>query len=327
MHNGTTLRARRYSKGLTLVELAHKSGVSRRTIITIETRGGGKPGTLTKLAIALGDPFLFLPDTARNSSVLGDCPRFLLKQIFPDTTDAVQAILREASVAEMTGDFRAARSRFEAALAVPLSRDFEVVRAYVTIRCAGALDNAGQSREALARLQLLKSSLVVHKLSCDIRNWADYHIALAYRRLAEVSRNRFDMNLNLAKEGFETLQKEGNKPQRIAATHQLGCILLARALRTPVKHRSALLRRAAKQFEEAAEAWREDANFREGYAIRRRAEIAEIEEDWMDAHRRLLDAFEVFARHDCFRYQAAVRSRLVSMMSKTGARGASNASA
>jgi len=56
--------------------------------------------------------------------------------------------------------------------------------------------------------------------------------------------------------------------------------------------------------------WRKTGNFREGYALRRLADIAEIQEDMLKAHSYLVDAFEVFVRHDCYRYRDEVRVHL-----------------
>jgi hypothetical protein len=91
----------------------------------------------------------------------------------------------------------------------------------------------------------------------------------------------------------------------------LGCVYLVQARQTAhLQRRNAALRRAARHFHEARRKWQKKKNFREGYSLRRLADIARLEHDDLTAHGYLLDALEVFVRYDCYRYRDDVRAEL-----------------
>jgi len=92
--------------------------------------------------------------------------------------------------------------------------------------------------------------------------------------------------------------------------------LVRASCETANKRSAALLRTAYKHFESAARRWRKMENFREGYALRRLAEIAQQEGHLLDAHRDLMAALEVFVRHDCYRYADEVRAHIKTLVRK-----------
>jgi tetratricopeptide (TPR) repeat protein len=232
-------------------------------------------------------------------------------------------ILREGAVADMSNDFATARARFEEALQTVPSGDLDG-KAHIIIRCATALDNNRNSVEALSLLRPLLEEKQWHVLQPKIVKWLKYHVALAHRRIAESLEINDDVvtgNLDTADVLFKEVESTGETGQRIAATHQLGCVLWVRAAKAyAVRERTTLLEKAQGCFRQAAKKWQAAGNFREGYALRRLAEIAESQGEHVRAHNLLLDALEVFVRHDCYRYRDEVRrhlDRLVRAMSGT----------
>src|SRR5665213_683106 len=303
--NGSRIRDLRGAQGLTQEMLARLSGLSVRTVKASES---GEIGTrsLGKLAAALNvEPMELLDDFAELPS-LREFPRFLLQQVFPGSDHDTVDLLRRGAVAEIRSDFESARALFEEALETQTDDDLDS-KAQVIIRCATALDNARRSREALDMLQPLLKDNRWQRVKPWIMKWLKYYIALAHRRIAENSDSESEDNLTQAEKGFREIQATGEPAQRIAATHQLGCVFWVRANRARSKRqKSTSLRQAVRHFEEARRRWQNIGNFREGYALRRLADIAEIQQHRLMAHTYLVDALEVFVRHDCYRYREEV---------------------
>jgi hypothetical protein len=179
------------------------------------------------------------------------------------------------------------------------------------VRYVTSLDNSAAFEKAATILERQLS----RPMPGPVALWARYHLALAYRHMAE--RSKVESYLDKAQRIFLEVECTGDTKQRVASVHQLGCVFLVRASRETANKRSAaLLRKAYNYFEAAARRWRRMENFREGYARRRLAEIAEQQGHLLDAHRDLIAALEVFVRHDCYRYADDVRAHIKTLVRK-----------
>ena len=309
--DGKRFRERRKRAGLTQVTLAERAGVSLSTVKSAERERSLGHESLRRLALALGCQLAsLLRDIKRFPK--RDIPRFLLQQSFPEARYKVVQALREGAVDDMRREFDSARLRYEQALERHVGGDPTETR-QVIIRSAISLDNAGQSAQALKMLENEIHGQPWPKNEEPLLMWFKYHAGLARRRLAEAEMAGAERQKHL--EEGETLLRQteslGDPEQRIAAIHQLGCLYLVRARfesRKPQKR--ALLKRAARFFEDAAKKWRKKQNFREGYPLRRLADLARARRHERTAFAHLLSAFEVFVRHDCYRYADAVRAEL-----------------
>jgi len=238
-------------------------------------------------------------------------PPFLGQQIVPDGPAGFLEMMREAAIDDMKGDHRSAQLLYRGALA-QIGDPNAAAKAQVIVRYMTSLDDSAACEEAARGLEHELRNLP----DGPVAHWARYHLALAYRHMAE--RSNSASYLRTAERMFREVRSKGDSKQRVATGHQLGCVLLVRASREHrAKSRAAMLRCARRYFERAALRWREADNFREGYALRRLAEIAEQAGDVATAHRLLLDAFEVFIRHECYRYRDDVRKHLARLIDKS----------
>ena len=309
------VRALRRERGLTQRELAELSGVSLRTVKTAEGSGRVGVATLRKLAEALD------VETSRIAPAVeaaDEVPRFALQQVLPVKTSApIARTIRRGAVEDMNSQFESAISRFRAALKKAASTGDFNQTAQLTVKLATTLDNAGDHERAVRTLErvLADAESSPRKiLMPGIANWVRYHIGLGYRRWAEVTTRRSgdrEQRLRCAEREFVRLRRIAARRQATAATHQLGVVHLIRASEAAsARPRSRHLAAAVLLFRNSARAWRQDQNFREGYSLRRLAEIAEFAGDGREACERLLDALELFAHHDCHRYRDEVRAHL-----------------
>lgn len=304
--DGAKLRALREGRCESRADFAKACGVGESTIKYWELGKSKRvlPATVHRICVRLKVRREQLVDLSDSDTGHKALPSFLAQQIVPDGPDEFLEMMREAAIADMKGDHRSAQRLYRGALAKIGDHD-AAAKAQVIVRYMTSLDDSAACEEAARGLEYelrrLRDGPVAH--------WARYHLALAYRRLAE--RSKGSRYLRTAERMFREVWSRGDSRQRVAAMHQLGCILLVRASReVRAKSRAALLRRARRYFERAALRWREAENFREGYALRRLAEIAEQEGDIAAAHHQLLAAFEVFVRHECYRYRDEVREHL-----------------
>jgi len=296
-------------------DFAKACGVSGSTIKYWELGKSKRvlPATVHRICVRLKvrrEQLLDLSDSDTGRKAL---PSFLAQQIVPDGPAGFLEMMREAAIADMKGNHASAQLLYRDALAKIGDRS-AAATAQVMVRYMTSLDDSAACEEAACGLE--------NELRClpdgPIANWARYHLALAYRRMAE--RSKGSRYLRTAERMFQEVLSKGDSSQRVAATHQLGCIMLVRASHeSRAKSWAALLRRARRHFERVALRWRETENFREGYALRRLAEIAEQEGDIGAAHRMLLGAFEVFVRHECYRYRDEVREHLERLVERSRA--------
>lgn len=296
----------RETRGQTQARFAASCGVGESTIKYWE---GGKsrralPGTVLRVINRLGIRRARILSPYGQGSGPDELPRFLDQQNFPRSSPEIFEAVRKAAVEDMRADFTAASLRYEQALQT-IGNRAAGEKAQLLVKYAASLDNSSRFEEAA---RLLEREFD-RSLTGPVAHWARYHLALAYRRIAE--RTKGESYLDKAEVIFREVSKKGDERQRVAAGHQLGCVLLVRASRASnTKGKTALLRKARKHFEAAAGRWHREGNFREGYSLRRLAEIAALEEHPFEAHGRLLDAFEVFVRHDCYRYAREVRKQI-----------------
>lgn len=273
------------------------------------------PRTLKALALALGVRVTALLDELADVPRESDVPRFLLQQIMPEVQDHKLAeILRAGAVADMQQHYADAELRYERALEVQDDDDLDT-KAQLLIKCASAADNAGHSRRAIELLEPLLADRAWCKVKPWILDWMRYHVALAYRRTADrilkaTPGASVEEQLGHAERLLLRVQTTGRPSQAVAATHQLGCLHWLRATTAPGNQAKRHLAKARRCFEEATRKWRKVGNFREGYALRRLADIAQRVGDGAGAHRLLLDALELFVAHDCGRYRNEVRAHL-----------------
>jgi transcriptional regulator with XRE-family HTH domain len=312
--DGAKVRALREKRCQSRGDFAKACGVGESTIKYWELGKSKRvlPSTVHRICVRLKVRREQLLDLSNSDTGRKALPSFLAQQIVPHGPAEFLEMMREAAIADMKGDHPSAQLLYRDALAKIGDRD-AAAKAKVIVRYMTSLDD-GEACEEAARgleneLRRLPDGPIAH--------WARYHLALAYRRMAE--RSKGSSYLRTAEKMFREVWSKGDSRQRVAAVHQLGCILLVRASREGrPKSWAALLGRARRHFERAALRWRETENFREGYALRRLAEIAEQEGDVAAAHRQLLGAFEVFVRHECYRYRDQVRDHLERLVERWG---------
>ena len=307
---GARLRRLRLAAAWTQQELADRARISLRAVKYAEA-GRSSGSTTTRLAAVLRVP-------SRSLVVRGPVdlesmpPGFLFQQTVPAAgSDVVQSV-REGAVADMRRDFVTAKLRIEKALEAGESISIDS-RAQLNVKKAIALDNSGDSRGALALLEPWLAPNRLKDVTPETACWLKYHVALACRRIAEMGGRESGRLLKRAGALLREVEYVGDREQRIAATHQIACVWLVLAIGAPngsSRGRSVLLRRASRAFVDAAHKWRRNQNFREGYSLRRLAEIALLKGDSTTACRYLLDALEVFARFECYRYRDEVRAQL-----------------
>lgn len=304
------VRALREARCESRADFAKACGVGESTIKYWELGKSKRvlPATVYRICVRLKvrrEQLLDLSDSDTGRKAL---PSFLAQQIVPDGPAGFLEMMREAAIADMKGDHRSAQLLYRNALAKIGDRNASA-KAQVMVRYMTSLDDSAACEEAARGLE----NELRRQPDGPIAHWARYHLALAYRRMAE--RSKGSIYLRTAERMFREVWSKGDSRQQVAAVHQLGCILLVRASREGrAKSRAALLRRSRLHFERAALRWRKTENFREGYALRRLAEIAAQEGDVATAHRQLLAAFEVFVRHECYRYRDEVRDLLERLM-------------
>jgi transcriptional regulator with XRE-family HTH domain len=320
--NRARLRQYRHLAGFTQKALARRAGVSVGTIKGGERGRGVHGGTLKKIALALNVDIMQLMNGLAKAPKV-DIPRFLLHHILPDHVDHdIEAAFRDGVIADMHREFDRARLRFEQALEADAGNNLDVT-AQLIIRCAAAMDNARQSREALAMLDPLLSERRWRDVQPQIRSWLKYHVGVVHRRIAETNDATSSSHLHTAEVLLKEVETTGADPDtRIAATHQLGCVWLVKGRQTThAQRRSAAWRHAVRYFNEARKKWQKKSNFREGYSLRRLADIAQLAHDHRAAHSYLLDALEVFVRYDCYRYRDEVRAELDQLVANWGRGG------
>ena len=303
-------------RGMTQQTLASISGLSLRTVKSMESNDGGPASSrsISKLATALKVPFVDLVDDLGSAAFESTLSRVGMAQLFCDSEIPSAVATAEAVPEEMLSDFDGAPMRSEATLRLQPGSELDL-KAHVTVRTAIALDEAGQSQTAIDLLVPLVTGSEWCQVKPLILRWAKYHLGLAYRRRAEQGVGEQDSLLSQAAKIFDEFQDSGDIQMRTAALHQRGCVSLARAKSSEGERASkAAWRDARRCFERAVEQWRRAGSFREGYSLRRLSEMAEKDGDLLAAHDLLVDSIAVFARHDCERYVADVRSRLTVLM-------------
>jgi transcriptional regulator with XRE-family HTH domain len=315
--DGTKILALREGRCESRGDFAKACGVGESTIKYWE-RGNSKrvlPATVYRICVRLKvrrEQLLDLSDSSTGRKAL---PSFLAQQIVPVGPAGFLEMMREAAIADMKGDHRSAQLLYRGAL-VKIGDRNAAAKAQVMVRYMTSLDDSAACEEAARGLEIE----LRRQPDGPIAHWARYHLALAYRRMAE--RSKGSNYLRTSERMFREVWSKGDAEQRVAAEHQMGCVVLVRACREGRrKSRGALLRRARRHFEKAAFRWRKTENFREGYALRRLAEIEEQEGDTAAAHRHLLAAFEIFVRHECYRYRDEVREHMERLVERAVVQG------
>ena len=318
--NGTKLIEQREKKGWNRAMLERKSGVSLRTIGSAERGGRVRPTTLRKLASALAVPPEYLlidPKAWRNS----DRFPFLDQQEFPNEVEPEQAeILICAAKADMKERPNPESMNFDSALrATKLNLN---AKAEIIVKYATALDNVGRNNVALSMVTDIVENPRWQRIHPWIRSWAKYHMAIADRRIAEKDRPNALRHLDQAERRLGEILQDSRKEksvtkkrQRTAARHQLGVIALERARRSPKKVTGLQhLEHADQHFMQAEKEWHKTSNYREGFAIRRRAEILELRGKRGEAIDLYLDALEIFLRFECSYYCDEIRAKLKNLL-------------
>ncbi len=176
-----------------------------------------------------------------------------------------------------------------------LGKGETVSRAVVTIRLATFLDNAGRQQQAIDYLQWNNQAWAAD-IPKRLKQWAAYHRAIAYRRLKQ---------WDAAERELRSLLKDVRATHWAAAQHQLGVICLERSQ----GHEDSLTQALA-YFEESRTCWQQEQNHREGFSLRRIAQVQALRKDYPDAIRCFMRAVEVFTRCKCYRYVAQTRQDL-----------------
>lgn len=308
---GPRVRQFRLQKGWTQKKLSEASRVSLRTLKSLENGAVFSPTTLRKLAAALEIDVERLDDSGDAVSE-DDLPGFLVQKAFPDLGDAIAQLTRDGALADMRGDFEHAVESFQSA-----SEQYENAidsQAQLIIRWAISMDNAGRNEEAINDLRPLLVNEKWQQLRPQITDWVKYHIAIAQRRVVEKEKDesKWDVKqLHRIARQFRELVKNGDEKIQVGATHQLGVIHMLLYRQSGDQKEKA---RAVRHYRKSRKAWKENQNFREGYSLRRLAELSAREGEWKAAHSMLLDALEVFSVNRAERYRRETRDALTALL-------------
>ncbi|MCA9177509.1 MAG: helix-turn-helix transcriptional regulator [Planctomycetales bacterium] len=308
---GRRVREHRLRRGWSQALLSRESGVSLRTVKSVERGSAATMTTIGKLAAALGLEVAELAEDPVEGNSAETVPQFLLQQAFPIVADpAIEQLAAEGAFADMQRDYEGAVAKFKSAF--DLEGELEV-HAQLIVRWATALDNAGDSEQAIRELQPLLVNAKWKALRPRITNWVKYHIAIAKRRVYEKQGAARTRDLDEAQKMLTSLSKADNDALNVSAVYQLGVVHWVRARQTDCGQ---LRKRAERLFARARKQWQEEGNYREGYVLRRLAEIKERDGELQDAHELLLDANDVFVRFEAERYRLDTRERLRSLLGK-----------
>ena len=325
--NEAEIRALRLANGLTQSELAAQADVAVRTVKSIEAGKAVRVSSLRKVAIALdvaltrvaADP-MNLPSTSET------VPPFMLQLRLPKEVPGqiAEELMKAASMA-MKDQFHEAHYGFKNALSMVEDAQDEImlatggryaeIVAQVYLNLIKSLDDSGEHELALKFLEQLAAS----NQSSGVEAWIKYRLALAERRIAENSEDGSPERLDHAEQLFREVHDQHGSRESIGAAHQLGVICLLRAERSSgSQKRVAQFRsKAKKYFEYSREQWREMGNFREAYSVTRLAQISEEDGDIHGAVELLLDALEIFAKHEAEHFRAEVREQLTELFKKS----------
>lgn len=309
--SNTTLKRLRKSHGMTQRMLAKSAGCSLRTIKNAEAGQSISARTLSRIAACLGvapvqlsvDPLPKLPVQP---------PSFLAQQHFPIALDPhILESLQKAAAADMKRNYPSAQRILNELL--QSDKQDEMVRARILVRLASVLDNRGENSKAVGKLQELLQSPKAAKLPQEIYDWVRYHLAVAQRRLATQNGHPDRSLLGEAARTFQMIYDSTRmRDQRAACNHQLGVIALVRgkAEESTSKARKHF-HKARKLLFLAASWWSSAHNFREGYSLRRLADLDYEEGKKLHGLKHLIDALVVFSHHGCDKYVEEVRERIL----------------
>jgi len=307
--NSTLVKSLRHSAGLTQLKLSSLAKLSLRTIKTVENGNPEvSPTTRQKLANVFRiAPIQLLVDFVEEPNNQG-FPLFLLQQVFPiKINHDLMETVKQGILADMQADYKSAEAWLKKVYNTQPEDDYDM-KAQFLVKYAASLDNAGNSQKTVELLEPIVMGRTKRKVKSQVKNWVTYHLAVAYRRVSEDFNDGSEEILDEAERLFRIVQTTGEPHQMIAATHQLGVILWIRA---QIEGSTKLYKSAKKHFETAQKRWKKNNNFREGYSLRRLADIARAENNDERALELLFDALEVFAKHECERYVSEVRGKLM----------------
>lgn len=307
---GPRIVAARRLRGLSQRDLAKRSTVGVGTVIAAERGRPLRLSSMKKLALALGREIPQLFDLVSRLRPT-DVPGFLVQQTMPEADRKIVEAARTATVEDMSGRFEAAQFAIDSTLR-ETSTEPGQARDHLILRQAISLDNAGKSAQAIGLLEQLRKANSRPDRLTPLDVWILYHLGIARRRMAERGESGFENQLDEAERLLMQVASRKDHEQSIAAVHQLGCLHLVRARHPATTQRRSgeMYRRATRHFEMAQRKWKKIGNFREGYAHRRLGEIARRIGDRRLAFGHLMNAFEVFVRHDCYRYRDSVRHEI-----------------
>ena len=306
--DGATVKARRESQGDTQESLAAATrgiardwnrkrrpeetarGISVRTINIIEQNHRAVKQEIARmLGEALGVDWKTLIASVVYQRGLSYLP---LEGVRKEIRDGVKRAIQLS----MYGDPRKA-----AECIAKLRRDLPALtaneNATLIVKEASFRDESGEHLEAYRLLDALRKSADFDALPASTRNWAIYHAAIALRRL-----NRLDEALST----LEPLLIDKGDATWAAAMHQRGVVFLLKAKNGDA---SAIVE-ARNALETSRERWRHERNHREGFSLRRLAEVCVLEGRIAEAALCLFDAGAIFSASGCHRDLAQTREQL-----------------
>ncbi|MEM7010746.1 MAG: helix-turn-helix transcriptional regulator [Verrucomicrobiota bacterium] len=323
--NEAEIRALRLANGLTQSELATQADVAVRTVKSIEAGKSVRASSLRKVALALDVPLTRVAADPMNLPATSDAvPPYLLQLRLPkEVPGQIAEELMKAATLAMKDQYRDAHYGFRNALSMVEDAQDEIMMAtggryaeivaQVYLNLIKSLDDSGQHELAVQFLKQLAQT----DQAVGVEPWIKYRLGLALRRIVEDSEDGADDKLDEAEQLFREVYDMHGSHESVGASHQLGVVTLIRAHRAKAKKTVAQLRnKARKYFEFSRQQWQETGNFREAYSITRLAQLEEEDGNFETSMNLLLDALEIFARHEAERFRAEVRELINKLYAK-----------
>lgn len=288
---GADLQHLRKSKGWNQENLADKSGVGVTTIKAVENE---RSAVLGYNVVAIADALGVSLDSLVKQFIY---PDGLASLMLPDMSRKMQDKLNRACDCDVIGNYQEAIAICDKLLLTAGRNGWED-KALIGRRRASFQDNMGKHEEAFRFLdQLIATAGPQNGVGVQLLHWAQYHKAIALRRLGKLAEAERELRELLTSPPWE---------HRYAAIHQLGVVCLEHAKGEDDPNLTA----AFKHFEEARTHWQNEHNHREGFALRRMGQAYARKGLWGEAIEHFFEAVVVLARCRCWRYGEETRREM-----------------
>ena len=277
---------------ITQEELASRAGVALTVIRGLKKVDAG--AVLWETANAIAGALGVGLDSISRQYVY---PDGLAMLVLPGVTVTVQDELYKACDFDVDGKYQTAIDVCDKLLASAHYNWEE--KTLIKIRRASFHDNMGRHQEALDSLvELIATAGPQNGVGVQLLRWAQYHKAIALRRLGE---------LEAAENELRLLLLDSEAEYWYATIHQLGVVCLKRAQKGP---NNSELDNALDHFQIARTHWKSERNHREGFALRGMGQALAEKGLMKESIEHFFEAAIVLARCRCSRYVEETRKEL-----------------